>query len=323
MEEFFDQNNLEFIEWLNDQWNFDFRKQRPDITIEGSPERTVSRTVIQDQSGDLFLIEKFSKDKFKLRQTVAFAVDYLNQQGLDMALGYLKTVHGEFLPFRKDHFYGLSSFLSSSILVRPDYLDSIQMGESFAFFLGKMQTASNGIEENLPLQEFSIKTYIYKLFSQMKKFNPDAFQQFFPFLTFLENRFMRVHDQLPLGFCHGDLHPLNVVWDKDQIKAVIDWEFLGKKPQIYDAANLVGCAGIENPEGLVMPMVQTFLHALMAQNLFDDEGWHLFPEYLLALRFAWLSEWLRKKDHQMIEMEAAFMKILMDNMNDLRQTWKI
>jgi len=323
LEEFFDKNCNEFIDWLNDQWSFNYRKQRPDIAIEGSPERTVSRTVIQNQSNDLFLIEKFSKYKFESRQTVAIAVDYLNKQGLDMALGYQKTIYGEFLPFWKDHFYGLSPFLSSSILVRPDYLHSFRMGESFSFFLGKMKAASNGIEENLPLQKFSIKIYIYKLFSQIKKFDPEWYQQFFPFLTFLENRFMRVHDHLPMGFCHGDLHPLNVIWDKDQIKAVIDWEFLGIKPQIYDAANLVGCAGIENPEGLVMEMIQTFLHTLRAQNFFYDAGWELFPEYVLALRFAWLSEWLRKKDHQMIAMETVFMKILMDNMDDLRQAWKI
>lgn len=73
---------------------------------------------------------------------------------------------------------------------------------------------------------------------------------------------MKIHDQLPLSFCHGDLHPLNVIWYQDRIKAVIDWEFTGMNPDIYDAANLVGCAGIENPNGLGMSMVKTFLVAL-------------------------------------------------------------
>lgn len=322
MEEFFNKNGSEFTDWLNEQWNFVLGKQRPDIAIEGSPERTVSRMVIQDQSGNLFLIEKFPRHKFEIRQTIAGAVSFLNRQGLDMALGYQKTLSGEFLPFWKGHFYGLSPFLSSTVLIRPDYLHSAQMGKSFADFLQKMKTASNGIEAIIPIKKFSIKEYIYKLFNQMKQFDPGAHKIFTPVLTFLENEFMNTHDQLSFGFCHGDLHPLNVIWDKDQIKAVIDWEFLGIKPLIYDAANLLGCAGIENPEGLVMPMAQTFLHQLKQQDFFDEAGWNLMPEYVLALRFAWLSEWLRKKDHEMIEMEAAFMRILMNHIDDVRYAWK-
>lgn len=321
MEEFSDKNSYDFIAWLNRQWEFSFKKQRPDIGIEGSPERTVSRMVVQDQSDELFLIEKFSNPKFELRQTVARTVHYLNQQGLDQALGYQQTVNGEFLPHRGDSFFGLSPFVKGTPLVRPDYLKSDKMGENFAGFLKKMVMVSAGINTEIPLKIFSIKDYIYTLFAQMKQFDIKAFETFSPFLEFLENQFMEVHDHLPVGFCHGDLHPLNVIWDGELIRAVIDWEFLGIKPQIYDAANLVGCAGIENPQGLAMPMVKRFLHEL--HDTFDPSGWHMFPEYVMALRFAWLSEWLRKKDHEMIEMEAAFMGILVDNMDQLRQIWKI
>ncbi len=323
MEEFWGKNRLIFIDWLNSQWNIRFKIERPDINIEGSPERTLSRMAIQDISGDLFLIEKFSKDKFSIRQTVALAVHYLNLQGLDSALAYEKTTTDEFLPFFEQHCYGLTSFLHSTALQRPDYLSSKKMGDSFASFLIQMNSASVQIDSEVSLATFSIKDYIYKIFIEMKQYDPGAYNKFSPFLVFLEDQFMDAHDQLPLGFCHGDLHPLNVIWDNDQIRAVIDWEFIGIKPQIYDAANLVGCAGIENPNGLAMPMVTTFLQRLQKQKIFDRAGWKFFVEYILALRFAWLSEWLRKKDDEMIEMEAAFMKILVDNKDALKQGWGI
>ena len=137
-----------------------------------------------------------------------------------------------------------------------------------------------------------------------------------------EKEFMDIHDKLKISFCHGDLHPLNVIWHHDQIRAVIDWEFTGMKPDIYDAANLVGCAGIEDPNGLGMPMVMTFLNHILRKNLFSKTEWRFFPEYVLALRFAWLSEWLRKKDEEMIEMEEAYMGILLDNMDILRKEWE-
>lgn len=121
----------------------------------------------------------------------------------------------------------------------------------------------------------------------------------------------------------GDLHPLNAIWNGDKIGAVIDWEFTGIKPDIYDAANLVGCAGIEDPNGLGMPMVMSFINRVKANKLYSDQGWQLFPEYMLALRFAWLSEWLRKKDMEMIEMEQAYMRLLMDNMDVLRVGWEM
>ena len=35
------------------------------------------------------------------------------------------------------------------------------------------------------------------------------------------------------------------------LRALIDWEFAGARPRLYDAANCIGCAGFEHPSGLV------------------------------------------------------------------------
>jgi len=323
LQEFFDDKNEEFIQWLNRQWNIEFKCVRPDIDIQGSPERTLSRVVFQDKYGALFLLEKFSKSKFQVRHNVAKAIEYLNDNGLKLALLYQKSNYGEFLPFFKEACFQVSHFLDGTKLKRPDYLSSSKMGKSFALFLIHLTNASVNIEENISFRPFSIKKYIYKLFNEMKIYDRLVYKKYLPFLVFLEKEFMGIHDSLPVSFCHGDLHPLNVIWNHDQIRAVIDWEFAGMNPDIYDAANLVGCAGIENPDGLAMPMVMTFLKKIRQENLFSELGWQFFPEYLLALRFAWLSEWLRKKDRQMIEMEAAYMGILVDNMDILRQGWGI
>ncbi len=323
MQEFFDDKKEEFIQWLNRQWDIEFKCVRRDIDIQGSPERTLSRVVLQDKDGTLFLLEKFSKNKFQVRQNVAKAIEYLNNNGLKHALLCQKSNYGEFLPFFKESCFQLSLFLDSTGIKRPDYLSSSKMGKSFALFLMDLSRASVNIESKVSFESFSIKKYIYKLFSEMKIYDNSVYEKYLPFLTFLEKEFMEVHDKLPACFCHGDLHPLNVLWNHDQIKAVIDWEFTGMKPDIYDAANLVGCAGIENPNGLAMPMVMTFIKEIRSKELFSKMGWQFFPEYVLALRFAWLSEWLRKKDKQMLEMEEAYMGILVDNMDILRQGWEI
>ncbi len=100
----------------------------------------------------------------------------------------------------------------------------------------------------------------------MKTHDRSVHDRFLPVLNFLETEFMPAHDRLPLSFCHGDLHPLNIIWDNDEIQAVIDWEFAGIKPDLFDAANYVGCAGIETPTALAWTWSCLFCHSCTKQT---------------------------------------------------------
>ena len=310
-----------FILWVKEQWDIDIAHVRLDIRIPGSPERTVSRGVVQDCQDRLFLVEKLDNRQFRTRERVAKAVEYLFFHGLTQALTYMKSAQGEFMPFFSGSCFRVSRFIEGTPLQRPDYLASSAMGKNTARFLVQMAGAATGMEQHLFFPRFSIKQYIHDLFNTMEIHDRPVHDRFLPVLGFLETEFMPAHDRLPVSFCHGDLHPLNIIWNREEIRAVIDWEFAGIKPDLYDAANFVGCAGIENPEGLGMDMVMTFLSELQRTDVISDLGWRFFPEYVLALRFAWLSEWLRKKDQEMIDLEHAFMRILIDHMPGIRQAF--
>ncbi|BBO77311.1 hypothetical protein DSCW_47280 [Desulfosarcina widdelii] len=39
---------------------------------------------------------------------------------------------------------------------------------------------------------------------------------------------------------------------------------------------------------------------------------HVGNLLMLAIRFAWLSEWMRKNDRPMIQLEADYMSLLLD-----------
>ena len=88
--------------------------------------------------------------------------------------------------------------------------------------------------------------------------------------------------------------------------------------EIYDLANLLGCLGIEDPQSLAGPWVQRLVQRLKRSRIYSDESWEALPDLMLAIRFAWLSEWLRKKDRSMIRMEADFMSLLLDHRQDLK-----
>jgi len=42
---------------------------------------------------------------------------------------------------------------------------------------------------------------------------------------------------------------------------------------------------------------------------------------IIAIRFGWLSEWLRNQDTEMIELETVYMNLLMENADTLIDLW--
>jgi homoserine kinase type II len=159
-----------------------------------------------------------------------------------------------------------------------------------------MKGRSGGLSGGDPGGLFSIAEFASELMGKLNRHDPATARAVQPAFRDLEERFFPAHARLPVAFCHGDAHPLNVIWGDGEIRGVIDWEFSGIKPEIYDAALVVGCIGMEDPESLAGPLVKAFLDELRAAGCFDASGFAVLPEFVLALRFAWLSDWLRKKD---------------------------
>ena len=137
-----------------------------------------------------------------------------------------------------------------------------------------------------------------------------------PIADFLRRRFYPVAEETPSTFCHGDPHPLNTIWGENRIVAVIDWEFCGWKPLLYDAALVVGCVGAEAPGARHAGFITAFLDTLENRRLYSEEAMALLPLFVLAVRFGWLSEWLRNKDVEMIEFEIFYMNLLMSSCNE-------
>lgn len=312
----------EFIDWVRGTWGIEISGPRPEFEIQGSPERSLSRGVVEDRDGRLFLVEKFSRERHRLRNRVARTLMALNRQGLDQALAPERATDGDPLLFFKGGCFQFTRFLTSTPLERPQWLEFGELGRHMAEFLIQMDRTAATLPGLNSGPAFSIKNYTYRLFRDMAAHNPGAYERYKPVLAFLEKGFMPAHDQLNSRFCHGDFHPLNIIWRETRVRAVIDWEFTGVKPDCYDAANLLGCAGIEHPEGLAGPMAIAFLDELRSTDVISPSGWQWLPEYVLALRFAWLSEWLRKADEEMLDLECRFMGILMDHMADLREIWQ-
>jgi homoserine kinase type II len=295
------------------QWRLSVRRVRRDLQIAGSPDRCELRLVIECDSGRLYVLESlFEADASRKREIIA-CLNFLSEKGLKSVVPYLRSENGGYIVDSGSRLWQLSSFVRGIPLVRPEYVWDGWRGEAMADFLIQQNALSGDIPYLKKLSVFSITDYIQKLIPQIQAHAPQVLTGIAPVIRFMGERFMKAHDRLPVSFCHGDFHPLNVIWSTGGIHAVIDWEFMGIKPEIYDAANLIGCIGVEDPKALLGNFVRRFILKLKQSRWFSSASWDVLIEFVIAIRFAWLSEWLRHEDREMIALETDYMNLLADN----------
>jgi len=291
---------------------------RPDLPLAGSPERTVWRSVVEASDRQLFVLEKIPSKIYGRKRRIAGILQELSDRGLKQVAPYLPDADGEFLPLINHGLWQLCPYVGGVVLDRPAYVMDSWRGDAVAEFLICLNGICSRTQATFETSAFSVTAYIRDLFATLSQRNRKVTERYRPFMDHLEKRFFPVHDRLSPRFCHGDLHPINIIWGKQSIRSVIDWEFCGIKPEAYDLANLLGCLGIEDPQSLTGPFVERIISRLRRSGIFSDESWNALPDLMLAIRFAWLSEWMRKDDRPMIQLEADYMALLIEHRQDLK-----
>ncbi|HNU96059.1 MAG TPA: phosphotransferase [Candidatus Magasanikbacteria bacterium] len=304
-------------------WNLVFSEIQEKISFYGSPERSDFRIAINDKTGQIYVLEKINPHIALRKEEIAQHLFSLRQANPTLPIvAYLQNQENSFVSEIKNEYWLLSPFVVGVPLDRIAYLDENWRGEVMADFILHFKKTADKIftkQKNV----FLLPEYVEKICADMKKFNPEEREKINPIIKYLQKNFFQIYDQIPIAFCHGDYHPINIIWGEKEIKGVIDWEFCGFKPEMYDVANMVGCLGMEHPDTLNKKIVLNFLQKLKQTQEFSALSWQYFVDMIIALRFAWLSEWLRKKDTEMIELEIDYLFLLLDNKNILEKIWKI
>lgn len=313
---------MERIAEITGLWNISPEEVRLDLEIAGSPERCEERTVIEDRAGRLFILEKISPQAVAHRIRISEMLNHFRDRGINCVCPYMADRHGRFVAAHNEGFWQMMPYIKGIDLVRPDYVADGWRGAAMADFLTALRTASADMQSYRNEAPFSIIAYIKDFSSTVSRCEPLLHESLLPIMSFLDERFFTAHDALPLTFCHGDFHPLNVIWGPDSIRTVIDWEFAGLKPEIYDIALLVGCIGIEDPEGLFGEMVRQLINNIREKDCISEISWDNLLEFVVAIRFAWMAEWLRKSDEEMSEMELAYLNLLVKYSALLRDNWR-
>ena len=304
-------------------WDVPFQKTCPHLIPEGSPERTLFRMVIEDDQASRFVLEQIPPAAFHSKMKIIQTLEFLSARGLREAVPYRADSQVKHIQSYQDGLWQLVPFTPGVALDRSAYFYDGWRADGLARFIVDLHEKAQTIPFFAFDEVFSIKKYVYRLMAQVQKREPLHFPAVQAVVAFLEQGFMGIYETLPVAFCHGDYHPLNIVWGEHEMRAVIDWEFCGMKPEIYDVANMVGCLGMEHPSSLSADLVVGFISRLRAADIFSSLSWEYLLEFVVAMRFAWLSEWLRKDDREMVSLELEYMDLLIREQASLRSAWQI
>jgi homoserine kinase type II len=304
-------------------WGISLKAVCPRLIPDGSPERTLFRAVFEDIRGECFVLERIPASAYHAKMRIIQSLEFLSGKGLARITPYRADSEGQHILKVDQGLWQLVPFIRGNPLDRETYLYEGWRADVLSRFLIELRETSRGIPFFSLEDRFSIKDYIDTLVRRIHRHAPQLMPRIIRVLAFLEKDFLSVCDRLPVGFCHGDYHPLNIIWGNGDILSVIDWEFLGMKPEIYDLVNMVGCLGIEHPSSLVGDLVRQLIAQSKAAGLYSDISWRHFLEFVVALRFAWLSEWLRKDDKEMIGLELDYMDLLIQNRDVLAREWTV
>ena len=294
-------------------WGLEFGGLDDSALIEGSPERTTARSVVFDSNGRRWILEKIAKGNLDRKQEIAGRLQDLSDAGFVQVQPYKRTNEGSFFSQQ----WMLRSFVDGIPLARETYLKDSWRIDALARFLIELREHAVVGQSGF----FSIAAYAEGRMSAWRTKSPALAAKLEPSFRILHRRFFGKHDSLPRAFCHGDYHPLNMVWGESSIRSVIDWEFCGSKPELYDVALLLGCFGFEEPDHLLQAPAIRLIEKLRAADFAEPVSWEYLLDLMATIRFGWMSEWIRRGDIEAQEMELMYIGILVDQKAFIQQAW--
>jgi homoserine kinase type II len=298
-------------------WGLEPAKLRQEIALPGSPERCVKRLAVEDAKGDVWVLERLFPKQRARRERIGALLAHLADAGLDVA-PYQALPGGRFVAEADGYHWQVSPYAAGDILPQPDYVDHAERGVALGGFLADLHEVVLGYPAFAPEPALTLKEYTAELLRVMHTREPELRAALKPLKLELAPLF-EAWAELPHGLKHGDFHPLNVVWRGRGVVAVLDWEFAGNRPKLYDLANCLGCVGIEDPSALSHGLAPAMLATLRDRGMLDCRDVKLLPYMILGLRFAWMSEWLRRKDAEMQALELRYMRLLANSMDELQR----
>ncbi len=296
---------------------------RLDTSLAGSPDRVVFRKAITDREGRRWVLEEVAEKRYARKLAIAEALEALERGGLEFIHPYVRNSLDHFITNYAGHLFMLRPLVDGMPIDRGTWLAEPWRADAMATFLLNLRLASERTPIESPGPAFSPASFVEERMAALKRNAPDIASSLDPIYRQLKRTLPTAANRQDMAFCHGDFHPLNVVWGMQSMRSVIDWEFCGIKPEAYDAALLVGCIGFEDPDALIGPFSLRFIRQLRNNAPFAESTWRSFYDLVVAIRFAWLSEWIRTCDAEARDLEILYLNLLATQKRYVTEQWNL
>ena len=185
-------------------WNIEPVKVNRSVEISGSPERSELRYVIEGADQQRYVLESILAKDLEIKKNIIDRLNTLKAENLHGINTYLESAAQNVIEHFMGRYWKLSRFIDGCELKRPEYVFEKWRGDVLSDFLIRLRKISDSSEMLSESSIFSLKEYVIKLSSEIREFNPEVAEELAPVFSFLEQGFLKNHDQLEMAFCHGD-----------------------------------------------------------------------------------------------------------------------
>jgi putative endonuclease len=116
------QFSRETLKAVTDLWQVRLKRLHHKIPVQGSPERSVFRVVLEDKNGKYFVLEQIPVISLKHKRQIATTLDFLFQKNLLRIQPYLTDAKGKHVIKYKNNFWQMIPFVRGIPLDREKYM---------------------------------------------------------------------------------------------------------------------------------------------------------------------------------------------------------
>ena len=141
-----------------DLWQVRLKKLHHNIPVQGSPERSVFRVVLEDNNGKYFVLEQIPVKSLEHKRQIAATLDFLAKNNLSRIQPYLADEKGRYIIKYNNNFWQMTPFVQGVTLDREKYMYEKWRGPALADFLIELRRENFWPAFFYPSKEFSLKT---------------------------------------------------------------------------------------------------------------------------------------------------------------------
>lgn len=298
---------------LVSRWNLPSETQISPLDVPGND--TIQRYLIKSERGS-FVLSCYPGNRKDQVLSIRQLVNDLAENGISV-LQPVRSVNDTVIESFEEQIYMLKPFGTP---ISVEDINSVQLYEKISDTLRifKSITPAMNISHEIKKRELLPEAVsVRMLINADSKEEEQSIRTLF---AYVDTHILRYVPYLEKCFCHGDLHPGNILI-VDNTPVFIDWEHVFFGPALYDLAFLTGCIGFNGKDIMLGDLLKPLFTDIARKVKPDKLSIETFFPLVLTTRLLWLDRWLKEVDKEMVQNETGYLQWLYEHRKELHLKW--